>query len=190
LLTLPDLRQRLQRAMKAVGPARPLIVVGGGPTADLVRHWDRIHGLGEERAHWLALESLGLNEHLLAEMMPETCLVETRSDAERVWVAGLRPILHAVAFVRAEEPHTSIPLPHCWDVTSDSVAAWIAALWPADELVLVKSTAWPDGISVQEGADRGLVDPWFPRIASKGPLLRWINLRDNPTHTVALTASG
>ena len=189
LLTLPDLPQRLQDAMKATGPARPLIVVGGGQTADLVRRWDRVHGLGDERAHWLALESLGLNERLLSEVMPKTCLVKTRPEAERVWAAGLRPILHAVAFVRAEETSPAIPLPHCWDVTSDSVAAWIAALWPADELVLVKSTAWPDGISVQDGADRGLVDPWFPRIASREVRLHWINLRNDPTHLVTLEPS-
>jgi hypothetical protein len=31
------------------------------------------------------------------------------------------------------------PLPHCWNVTSDSIAAWVAGAVKASRLVLVKS---------------------------------------------------
>ena len=42
-----------------------LLVGGGGDAADAVRKLDRVHGLGEERAHRLALRSLGVTAALL-----------------------------------------------------------------------------------------------------------------------------
>ncbi|HID23755.1 MAG TPA: uridylate kinase [Planctomycetaceae bacterium] len=189
LLTLPDLDRRLERAMRAVEPARPLIVVGGGEAADLVRRWDRLHRLGQEQAHWLALEALGLNERLLLELLDEAGRVSTRPEAERAWADGRLPVLHAVAFVAAEEGTAPVCLPHCWDVTSDSVAAWVAAVWPATELVLLKSTELPPGLSHAGAAERKLVDPWFPQAASHVAAIRWINLRADPTHVATLSAS-
>ena len=46
------------------------------------------------------------------------------------------------------------PLPHTWDVTSDSIAAWIAGVSGARELVLVKP----------RGATGNLVDSCFARV--------------------------
>ena len=45
-------------------------------------------------------------------------------------------------------------MPHNWDVTSDSIAAWIAAASGAHELVLVKP----------RGASGDVVDSWFTRV--------------------------
>jgi len=47
---------------------------------------------------------------------------------------------------------TADPLPHSWDVTSDSIAAWVAAELDASRLLLIK----PPGA---RGAD--LTDPHF-----------------------------
>ena len=79
LLGLPDLPRRLRRVLSTVDDRKPLLMVGGGPTADVVREWDRLHGLGDERAHWLALRSLMLNEALLVELMSQTRLVHSRA---------------------------------------------------------------------------------------------------------------
>jgi aspartokinase-like uncharacterized kinase len=46
------------------------------------------------------------------------------------------------------------PLPHSWDVTSDSIAAWVAAEVSARRLVLVKPP----------GAGDQAVDPYFHRV--------------------------
>jgi aspartokinase-like uncharacterized kinase len=50
------------------------------------------------------------------------------------------------------------PLPHSWDVTSDSIAAWIAGEIGARELVLVKPPH----------ASGELVDPLFHRSLRAG----------------------
>lgn len=195
LLDLSDLPQRLCSVIANDDDVRPLLVVGGGPTADLVRRWDRVHQLGEERSHWLALRSLELNESLLAELLPSARIVTSRGEAGDSWQRGFWPILRSRAFLRDEEPLADVPLPHTWNATSDSIAAWIALHWPADRLVLLKSVSLPadcpeearvpvkhdgrTGKSVR-GSDlvaAGLVDPHFPELAAFLPSVEWINLR-------------
>ena len=52
---------------------------------------------------------------------------------------------------------TADPLPHSWEVTSDSIAAWVAGEIGANHLVLVK----PPGVGAQ--ASHELVDAYFER---------------------------
>jgi len=54
------------------------------------------------------------------------------------------------------------PLPHTWNVTSDSISAWVASMLGATQLVLVK----PPGATGE-----GAVDPYFSRALLPG--LRW-----------------
>ncbi|MBT6157130.1 MAG: uridylate kinase [Planctomycetaceae bacterium] len=191
LLDLPDLPRRLQRVVPP--DVCPLFVVGGGQTADLVREWDRLHQLGDERAHWLALRAMQLNEALLAELLPDASVVATREAAISVWGRGGWPIVSACDFAAAEEPLADSPLPHCWEATSDSVAAWIAARWPAERLMLLKSGSLPEDVGVnRDGATAGrgftnvdsewvaagLVDSCFPAVARELAVVEWINLRD------------
>jgi aspartokinase-like uncharacterized kinase len=72
-------------------------------------------------------------------------------------------ILDAHAFARADEG-TPGCLAHCWDVTSDSIAARCAAVAGARRLVLLKSVEIPAGIGWQEAARRGLVDERFAEV--------------------------
>ncbi|MBW3540464.1 MAG: hypothetical protein KY476_09345 [Planctomycetes bacterium] len=45
LLTLPGFEQRLERLLASrPEDERPLVVVGGGAAADVVREWDRLQG--------------------------------------------------------------------------------------------------------------------------------------------------
>lgn len=179
LLGLPDLVDRLRAVLARSADPRPLLIVGGGAAADLVRKWDQAHHLGDERAHWLALHAMYFNEALLLELLPEAHSAVDRSEAERSWELGQIPILRAVEFLRREEASEGSSLPHNWSVTSDSVAAWVARRLCADRLVLLKSVPAP-----VEGGARSLptgcldVDPYFHRVAAGLPNLVWINLRD------------
>ena len=196
LLDLPDLPRRLRRVVPP--DVFPLFVVGGGRTANLVREWDRLHHLGEERGHWLALRAMQLNESLLENVLPDASVVETRDAAIAEWGRGWWPIISAFDFLTAEEPLAKTPLPHYWDATSDSVAAWISSRWPAERLVLLKSVELPQidgrrreaattghgftdtgtGNAASELVAAGLVDRCFPALARDLPAVEWINLRD------------
>jgi len=179
LLTLPDLARRIRTVLATRSEGRPLLVAGGGEAADLVRRWDQLHRLGDEHAHWLALRSLMLNEALLLQILPESRLVTTRKAAGDAWRAAQLPMLCAHDFLRAEESHAGSHLPHTWEVTSDSIAGWIAIHWPADELVLLKSTSRPDAGVVDPANDRAAVDTYFHELRSQLPPVGWVNLRSS-----------
>lgn len=179
LLTLPDLSERLRDLLDRRQERRPLLIVGGGTVADVVRGWDRLHGLGEERAHRLALTSLRLNEALLAELLPRACIVNGRDEAADAWSDDRFPILSAENFLAREE--TSVApgerLPHTWDVTSDSIAAWVVLRWPADELILLKSVSLPGDHDALSSGTGGLVDRHFRQMALRLPRIGWVNFR-------------
>jgi aspartokinase-like uncharacterized kinase len=143
-----------------------LLVPGGGPTADVVRQFDRGHGLGEETAHWLALRALALNAHFLAALLPDTAVVETPEDAARLRRRGRLPVVDGHAFARADETRPG-RLPHAWAVTSDSLAARVADVAGARRLVLLKSVTVPDGLSWAEAARCGFVDEYFPDVLAR-----------------------
>ena len=69
-------------------------------------------------------------------------------------------------------------MPHSWDVTSDSLAAQLAHVLCAGELVLLKSTLPPlETASIQQSCAAGYVDRCFPQFATGLPLIRCVNLR-------------
>lgn len=165
LYDLPDLGERLRRWLTALPTA--LLFPGGGPTADVIRDYDRIHRLGAEGAHWLAIRALSLNAHFLARLLPEAKVITRLDEVERPgWV-----ILDPLPFFQADEANCE-HLPHRWDVTSDSLAVRVASAARA-ELVLLKSISW-------QGPWTEVVDSYFPTAVQRaGPSLRIrvINLR-------------
>jgi aspartokinase-like uncharacterized kinase len=188
LFTLPDLARRITDSLKRWPDSRPLLVAGGGEAANIVRRWDARYHLGPERAHWLALWSMKLNEALLRDLLVTTRIVSNRRAADVAWESGELPIICAHDFLRAEPVENSenlqnIPaagcddLPHTWDVTSDSIAAWIACRWPADRLVLLKSCSLPSEDNGRSSTAGNLVDACFQRFASQLPEIVWVNLR-------------
>ena len=142
LLSLPDLSLRLAAVLEQPvalgsepsesGGIKGLLVVGGGPVADAVRDWDKVHNLGDERAHDLALRSMSFNAHLVAAILTNARLATNREEARAAWSDGKLAVLASAEFVREEERITGDVLPRSWDITSDSIAAYIALHWPAD----------------------------------------------------------
>src|SRR5262249_50947889 len=70
LYDLPGLGARLRAWLERLPSREVLLVPGGGPAADVVRDLDRLHRLGEEAAHWLALRALSVNARFLAALLP------------------------------------------------------------------------------------------------------------------------
>ena len=184
LLDLADLPDRLRAVTAMLAGDRPLLICGGGAAANAVRQWHDAHGLSDEQSHWLALDSIRLNQRLLLTLMPELELVSNRAAAVSAWQRSRVPLLDLMSFVSIEETATDVttPLPHSWDVTSDSLAGWVAIRWPASRLVLLKSADLPiaeSGLSYRAAADRGLVDAYFPTLGPDLPLTFWCDLRNS-----------
>ncbi len=58
-------------------------------------------------------------------------------------------------------------LPQSWDLTSDSLAAWLAGKLRAEKLLLIKSVDCPVAQAAKELAEAGIVDPLFPHYAAE-----------------------
>ena len=170
LLARTDLPRELKCFLSSLGKAKILLICGGGPTADLVRDWDRRFGLGEENAHWLALGAMGLNGGLLAKLIPSSRLCPSLPQIQEAWRAGGIPILDPVPFIRAEERRSRVRLPHSWEATSDSVAAWVAGRLGAEEVLLLKSTPPPRHEDIEELVEASYVDTCFPGITQAANL--------------------
>jgi aspartokinase-like uncharacterized kinase len=177
---LPELPARLVRLVGELGGERPLLIAGGGPIVDLIRRWDSLYGIGEEAAHWLAVRALTLSSRLLGEITPALRHAEDEAACEAAWRRGKIPILDSFAFLREVDEARPDPLPRRWRITSDSIAARVACHHGAPRLVLVKSAAIPDGITVGEAAARGLVDGFLGIAAHGLAEVLAVNLRVDP----------
>lgn len=145
------------RALARAAARRPIVILpGGGPFADAVREFDRTHGLSDDAAHWMAILAMDQYAFVLADHVPGSRLVESLPAIQAAHDDGAIPILAPARWLRRADD-----LPHSWDVTSDSLAAYLATLIGADELVLLKP--------VRGGME--LVDPHFPRALAVG--MRW-----------------
>lgn len=112
---------------------RLLIVPGGGDFADAVRDHDRRYQLSETTAHRMALLAMDQYGWLLSDLIPDSVAVRDVLAAREAAANGRVAILLAAALLIEADP-----LPHSWQVTSDSIAAWIAGLVGAARCVLLK----------------------------------------------------
>jgi aspartokinase-like uncharacterized kinase len=114
---------------------------------------DRQLKLSDEAAHWMAVLAMDQYAHLLASRLRSAELVAGPPDIAAVLARARLPVLAPSRWLRDVDP-----LPHSWDVTSDSIAAWVAGMVGARRLVLVK----PPGVSANA------VDPYFHRAIPAG----------------------
>lgn len=135
-----------------------LVVPGGGAFADAVRGIDARLGLSGDAAHWMAVLAMDQSAYLIAGRTERAQVVTSPAQIAPVANAGRVPVLAPFEWLRQADP-----LPHTWDVTSDSIAAWVAGALGARSLVLIKPP----------GAKPGLesVDPYFTRAV--GERLVW-----------------
>lgn len=171
LYDLPDLRPRLQ-AWLASQPGGVVVVPGGGPMVESLRRLDRLHHLGEEACHWLALRTLTINAHFLAQLLPGTTIV---SDPRQCPADGLA-IMDMFPFTLADELRPG-RLPHSWDVTSDSLAVRVAIVGKARKLVLLKSVGVSGRVDWRVGEGRrdlpaDVVDRHFDEVLRQAPDLQ------------------
>ena len=131
-----------------------MVVPGGGPFADSVRRFAEAAPLSDDAAHWMAMLGMDQYAHVLAERIPAPLVEEAGAIAVAVGQAGVA-VLAPYRWMRAADV-----LPHSWDATSDSVAAFVAGALDAERLVLVKP--------VDQAPGRRLTDPCFDSVRPAG----------------------
>ncbi len=151
LTAFPGALDRVARAVgELAGQYRVLVLPGGGPFADAVRAFQQQETVSTDAAHWMAILAMDQYAHVLAERIPGAVLV----DEPGAVMAGLDQaavvVLAPYRWMRAADV-----LPHTWNATSDSVAAFVAGAFDAAYLVLIKPV---------DSSDPRIVDPCFASV--------------------------
>jgi aspartokinase-like uncharacterized kinase len=152
---------------------RCVVVPGGGTFADAVRADQIRDGFDDAEAHRRALCAMTHMARFFCEQEPRL----TRSIEP--WTDEAAVCIWDPASLRAGHPD----IPESWDVTSDSLALWLATRLRARVCVLVKSADAAPEETPDALARRGLVDAAVPAFAARygGPIAIW-----GPTRRVTL----
>ena len=113
-----------------------IIIPGGGSFANFVRKIDEELELGADLAHWMAIYSMNCNGQTLIKNYPDLETIDELKafqNAKQMFCVFL-----PYNFLRKDDI-----LPHNWDVTSDSIALYVANKLKLNHCFLIKNI---DGI--------------------------------------------
>ena len=113
-----------------------IVIPGGGSFANFVRSLDDVLQIGDDLAHWIAIYSMNYNGIMLHRKYPDFEIIEKLKifqEAKQKFCIFL-----PYRFLREDDI-----LPHNWDVTSDSIALYIATKLKLSQCFLIKNI---DGI--------------------------------------------
>jgi len=158
-----------------------IFTAGGGRSADLIREFNRKYNLNESAAHFAAISAVDVNTYMLSSFLNDyTFLNADDGDFDKSKIEKNKiSIFLPSAYYRKHDP-----LPHSWDVSSDSLALELADRLGAEELILLKAR---DPLSleavnlrgddskskniyyqdVESLKEEGLIDNYFPTLFYK-----------------------
>jgi aspartokinase-like uncharacterized kinase len=153
---------RWLEVIATAGAGKVVPVPGGGPWADEVREAQKRDGFDNRVAHRKALLAMEQYAKVLAAASPAFVLTNSIVGIREVLRKNQVPVWMPYEMVVADPS-----IPETWDVTSDSLSAWLAGKMNASTLLLVKSFAinepQPD---IEEMVRRGWVDARFAQFAA------------------------
>jgi hypothetical protein len=123
-------------------------------------HWQ----FDDLAAHNMAVLAMAQTAHLLHALEPRLAFASDESDIRRVLHSGQAALWMPLALLRdAPDLLTS------WDVTSDSLALWLALRQNAEALVVVKACEVPSELTLAQLTALGTVDARFAEWAKDAP---------------------
>jgi hypothetical protein len=163
LAEYPDSLKRLCRELAVFAKDHKILIVpGGGRFADVVRDFDKTYGLSNTVVHKMAILAMDQFGLFLSDIIPNSYVSYSLEEVENS-PRGTLPIFLPSRFIFRKDP-----LEHSWDVTSDSIAAYIAGVLHAKNLILVTDV---DGIFTENPKKR--LDAKLMAEVSAEQLLSW-----------------
>lgn len=123
-----------------------LIILGGGEFANLIRKYDDIENFSAEVTHFTAIDCMDIIAKLVDDKVSSTKLAFSLDDAKQIANDGFTPIFAVSKFLSTENPFEC-----SWDITSDSIAAYVSNLLNANLLIVTNV----DGIYTREPSEEG-----------------------------------
>jgi 5-(aminomethyl)-3-furanmethanol phosphate kinase len=138
---------------------RVVIVPGGGPFADAVRSAQSRMGFDDQTAHHMALLAMEQYGLALISLNGLLAAADSADVIQRELAAGKIPVWMPARMALAADD-----VAQSWDVTSDSLAAWLAGRIGASRLFLVKHLPFRSGrVGCDDLVAKGFVDKAFAR---------------------------
>jgi aspartokinase-like uncharacterized kinase len=157
----PELRGWIKAIMVHAG--RFVIVPGGGPFADTVRAAQEQMRFDNPTAHRMALLAMEQYGYAIASMSNRLQLADSPEAIRQGLAEGKVPV-----WLPAQMALADTAIPQSWDVTSDSLAAWLAGRIGAERLILVKhiETMEP-ALLASNLAGCDMIDRAFPKFLAR-----------------------
>ena len=160
--------EKLEAVFEALRGLHTVYVIPGGWIfADLIRKVDSEKGLSPTTSHWMAITAMNAYGFYLAEVA--SMFGFELIEPEDFDFPNTKAVLLPYNLLRKFDE-----LPHSWEVTSDSIAVWIAARSSFDEVVKVTAAGGVRGCSgeileeVQASELRDdVVDSYTPKLLVK-----------------------
>ncbi len=122
------------------------IVLGGGEFANLIRRYNDEINFSDEVNHWTAIDCMDIIAKLVNDKVDSARLAYSIDEVCEISDEGFTPIFVVSKFLRDEDPFEC-----SWDVTSDSIAAYVSHLLNANLLIVTNV----NGIYTQEPKEPG-----------------------------------
>ena len=138
-------------------PGKQLVIVpGGGAFAEQVRLAQQQFQFDEQIAHEMAILAMQQMALLFKGLKPEfivahslaAILAGSTTETIIIWSPDIEELNNA-------------GIEASWDISSDSLSAWLAKKLLATELILVKSAIIKPDLSLQQLAEKNIIDKAF-----------------------------
>lgn len=171
LINSPELPKWLDTLVK-ISDGKVLIVPGGSVFADAVRAAQQLTQVDDVTAHHLALLAMDQFGLLLAGMNSRLVTASSELEiAERGWQH------RGIVWLPSRMVLADEQIAQNWQVTSDSLSAWIAHKIGSEHLIIVKSAELsnlPAKVSVQTLVDKQVLDQAFPDFIAGSNFSSWL----------------
>ena len=139
----PDHAIELAKRLENTGS---VIILGGGEFANLIRKYDSQIGFSDETNHWTAIDCMEIIAKLVNDKVETAQMAYAIDEVNQIIDDGFTPIFVVSDFLKSEDPFEC-----SWDVTSDSIAAYVANLLNANLFIVTDV----NGIYTQEPKEPG-----------------------------------
>jgi len=139
-----------------------VIVPGGGAFADQVRLAQQQWQFDDTTAHHMALLAMQQMALMFKGLKPDFAIADTVAAIHNQ-LNRKKTVIWSPDIIELDDAGIEAS----WDITSDSLAAWLAKTLSAAELVLIKSAAIDVDLSLHQLAEQNIVDKAFCDFVAK-----------------------